>query len=133
MATLIVQAVSFDKDESVVPMTPRERGNQNPKDRWQWAFTKILQVGTNAAPSMFTLIVSFYRVTKFQLEPQFIFLLVLYCMSRKFCPFFAYRVPIRRKLRQTSWTYCIHLVDLLLVNSCYYENNLPYVAEFLLM
>ena len=52
MATLTVQAVSFDKDESVVPMTPRERGSQNPKDRWQWAFTKILQVGTSAAPSM---------------------------------------------------------------------------------
>lgn len=39
------KSVSFDKDD-VVPMAMRERNYQNPRDRWQWAFTKILQVGT---------------------------------------------------------------------------------------
>ena len=38
------KAINFDKEEGV-PMMPRKRVYQNPRDRWQWAFTKILQVG----------------------------------------------------------------------------------------
>ncbi|XP_023338040.1 protein unc-13 homolog A isoform X8 [Eurytemora carolleeae] len=40
-----LKGVSFDRDDAV-PMPLRERINQNPKDRWQWAFTKILQEKT---------------------------------------------------------------------------------------
>ena len=38
---------SFDRAESVAPITQshlKERSRQNPKDRWQWAFTRIVQV-----------------------------------------------------------------------------------------
>ncbi len=38
---------SFDRAESVAPIAQphlKERSLQNPKDRWQWAFTRIVQV-----------------------------------------------------------------------------------------
>ncbi|XP_023338035.1 uncharacterized protein LOC111708785 isoform X4 [Eurytemora carolleeae] len=45
-----LKGVSFDRDDAV-PMPLRERINQNPKDRWQWAFTKILQVSRWKVPA----------------------------------------------------------------------------------
>lgn len=53
-----LKGVSFDRDDAV-PMPLRERINQNPKDRWQWAFTKILQVGLYLQPFN----IAFFRFT----------------------------------------------------------------------